>query len=298
MKSLFVIAQKGTNLLVELLPTLLAKTKMRVAGVAFLTWRPARLKPLGNGVFDRMQIYGIRAWVIRQVIRLRGRARSPLRAHRVEAILKAHAIPWLTIDDVNHSHFLDHLRKVAPDLVLSMFILQRFGSDLLSIPRTGCINLHLGHLPECRGLYSSFWSLYNRERESGVSVHFNDIKTIMKGGGVAMIGLGESDTDNRSEEAIEEAINSPLIDVDISGATGALVNVTGGNDMSVAEAEKVAEIVQNRIAPNARIIWGATVDPSLEHKLRVMLILTGVRSKQILGPGEHVRPHGAVDVVR
>src|SRR2546428_506459 len=118
------------------------------------------------------------------------------------------------------------------------------------------------------------------------------------GTGVAMIGLGESDRDNRSEEAIEEAINSPLIDVDISAATGALVNVTGGNDMSVAEAEKVAEIVQGRIAPNARIIWGAAVDPSLEHKLRVMLILTGVRSKQILGPGEHVRAHGGGDIVR
>ncbi len=131
-----------------------------------------------------------------------------------------------------------------------------------------------------------------------VNLDFNDIKTIMKGGGVAMIGLGESDRDNRSEEAIEEAINSPLIDVDISAATGALVNVTGGNDMSVAEAEKVAEIVQGRIAPNARIIWGAAVDPSLEHKLRVMLILTGVRSKQILGPGEHVRSHGGVDIVR
>src|SRR6266581_3693258 len=127
----------------------------------------------------------------------------------------------------------------------------------------------------------------------------NDIKTIMKGGGVAMIGLGESDRDNRSEEAIEEAINSPLIDVDISHATGALVNVTGGNDMSVAEAEKVSEIVQGRIAANARIIWGAAVDPSLEHKLRVMLILTGVKSKQILGPGEHLRaPQAGVDIVR
>src|SRR5437660_9529336 len=131
-----------------------------------------------------------------------------------------------------------------------------------------------------------------------VNLDFNDVKTIMKGGGVAMIGLGESTTDNRAEESIEEAINSPLIDVDISAATGALVNVTGGNDMSVSEAEKVAEIVQGRIAPNARIIWGAAVDPSLEHKLRVMLILTGVRSKQVLGPGEHVRPQGGVDIVR
>jgi cell division protein FtsZ len=132
-----------------------------------------------------------------------------------------------------------------------------------------------------------------------VNLDFNDIKTIMKGGGVAMIGLGESDSENRAEEAIEEAINSPLIDVDISAATGALVNVTGGVDMSVSEAEKVAEIVQGRISSNARIIWGAAVDQTLEHKLRVMLILTGVRSKQLLGPGEHIRgPAAGVDTVR
>ncbi|MGQ0797053.1 MAG: cell division protein FtsZ [Methanobacteriota archaeon] len=132
-----------------------------------------------------------------------------------------------------------------------------------------------------------------------VNLDFNDIKTIMKGGGVAMIGLGESDSESRAEDAINAAINSPLIDVDVSAATGALVNVTGGNDMTVAEAEQVAEIVQSRISPNARIIWGAAVDPSLQHKLRVMLILTGVRSKQILGPGEHLRTRETgVDFVR
>src|SRR2546422_776492 len=131
-----------------------------------------------------------------------------------------------------------------------------------------------------------------------VNLDFNDIKTIMKGGGVAMIGLGESDRDNRSEEAIEEAINSPLIDVDISAATGALVNVTGGNDMSVAEAEKVAEIVQGRIAPNARIIWGAAGRPRPGAKLRGDGLLTRGRSKQILWPGEHVRTHGGLDIGR
>ena len=131
-----------------------------------------------------------------------------------------------------------------------------------------------------------------------VNLDFNDIKTIMKGGGVAMIGLGESESDRRSEEAIEEAINSPLIDVDIAGATGALINVTGGTDMTVSEAEKVAEIVQARISPNARIIWGATIDPALQHKVRVMLILTGVKSKQIYGPEVLQRREAGVDVVR
>jgi cell division protein FtsZ len=132
-----------------------------------------------------------------------------------------------------------------------------------------------------------------------VNLDFNDIKTVMKGGGVAMIGLGESgDTDVRSEEAIESAINSPLVDVDISAASGALVNVTGGSDMSVGEAEKVAEILQGRINPNARIIWGAVVDPSLEERMRVMLIVTGVKSKQIFGPARMAREEvSGMDVV-
>ncbi len=118
-----------------------------------------------------------------------------------------------------------------------------------------------------------------------VNLDFNDIKTIMKGGGVAMIGLGESDAvgEDRSMEAIEEAINSPLLEVDPTGATGVLVNVTGGSDMTISEAERVAEEVQKRVSANARIIWGATVDPTLEHKMKVMLVLTGVKSSQILG---------------
>jgi len=118
-----------------------------------------------------------------------------------------------------------------------------------------------------------------------VNLDFNDVKTIMKGGGVAMIGLGESTAvgDNRALEAINEAINSPLLEVDVSGATGVLVNVTGGSDMTIGEAEKVAEVVQSRVSPNARIIWGASVDPALEHTMRVMLVSTGVKSKQIMG---------------
>jgi cell division protein FtsZ len=134
-----------------------------------------------------------------------------------------------------------------------------------------------------------------------VNLDFNDIKTIMKSGGVAMIGLGESEGDERAKEAIEEAINSPLIDVDISGATGALVNVVGGPDMTITEAQEVVQMVHDRISPTARIIWGAAVDPSLEGKMRIMLVVTGVRSKQILGKDEVVkRGHSemGVDFIR
>ncbi|HTD81240.1 MAG TPA: cell division protein FtsZ [Thermoplasmata archaeon] len=118
-----------------------------------------------------------------------------------------------------------------------------------------------------------------------VNLDFNDVKTIMKGGGVAMIGMGESQAvgDGRALEAISEAINSPLLEVDISTAHGVLVNVTGGTDMTIAEAERCAEVVQQKVSPTARIIWGATVDPTVEHTLRVMLVATGVKSKQILG---------------
>jgi cell division protein FtsZ len=118
-----------------------------------------------------------------------------------------------------------------------------------------------------------------------VNLDFNDVKTIMKGAGVAMIGLGESNgqTEDRAMEAIEDALNSPLLDVDIGSATGVLVNVVGGGDMTIQEAQKVAEVLQSKVQPTARIIWGAAIDPTLDHKIRVMVVITGVKSKQILG---------------
>ena len=118
-----------------------------------------------------------------------------------------------------------------------------------------------------------------------VNLDYNDLKTIMEGGGVAMIGMGESDglANIRATEAIERAINSPLLDVDISGAKGALLNVTGGNDMTIKEAEMVAEEIERRIDPGAKIIWGCKVDPSIENNIKVMLVATGVKSNQIIG---------------
>ena len=119
-----------------------------------------------------------------------------------------------------------------------------------------------------------------------VNLDFNDLRTIMKGGGVAMIGMGEGEGDEKVEDAVNEAINSPLIDVDITGANGVLVNVTGGEDMSIGDAQKVAEMIQAKVSPGARIIWGASVDPALDNSIRVMVVITGVKSKNILGPKE------------
>ncbi|CAD7769491.1 Cell division protein FtsZ [Candidatus Methanoperedenaceae archaeon GB50] len=118
-----------------------------------------------------------------------------------------------------------------------------------------------------------------------VNLDFADVRTIMQKGGVAMIGLGESSGDEKAAESVQRALRSPLLDIDISGATSALVNVVGGPDMSVAEAEHVIEEVYERIDSDARLIWGATVDPTLENTLRTMLIVTGVKSPQIYGRG-------------
>jgi cell division protein FtsZ len=136
-----------------------------------------------------------------------------------------------------------------------------------------------------------------------VNLDFNDVKTIMKGAGVAMIGLGESDApgDERIQEAIDQALNSPLLEVDISEANGVLVDVIGGTDMTISEAEKAAEEIQARVGANARIIWGAAIDPAMDKTVRVMIVATGVKSKQILGkPGQEKRYRGVgeVDLVR
>ncbi|MBL7147483.1 MAG: cell division protein FtsZ [Nanoarchaeota archaeon] len=117
-----------------------------------------------------------------------------------------------------------------------------------------------------------------------VNLDFADIRAVMGKGGVAMIGVGESDTANRAVEAVEKAISNPLLDVDISGANGALINVSGGPDMTLDEARRVVETISNKLDEDAKIIWGAQISEDLENTIRAMLIITGVTSPQIYGP--------------
>lgn len=119
-----------------------------------------------------------------------------------------------------------------------------------------------------------------------VNLDFADIRAVMKGGGVALIGVGESDTENRAVEAVEKAINNPLLDVDISGANGALINVIGGEDMTLDEARKVVETITEKLDEDARVIWGAQIYKDMEKTIRTMLIVTGVKSSQIFGSGK------------
>ena len=131
-----------------------------------------------------------------------------------------------------------------------------------------------------------------------VNLDYADLMTIMKGGGVAMIGLGESDADrDRVEYAVNEALESPLLgEVDLTHARGCLVRVVGGPDLTISEAQKAAELIGTKVNPQARIIWGCSVEPELERSVHVLLCITGVKSKSILGKEFAHAPASTADV--
>ncbi|MBN1109600.1 MAG: cell division protein FtsZ [Methanomassiliicoccales archaeon] len=119
-----------------------------------------------------------------------------------------------------------------------------------------------------------------------VNLDYADIMTVMNEGGVAFVGIGEgnSDEDDRVKSAVHEALTSPMLgEIELKEAKGALIRVVGGQDMTVGEAQRVAELVTNSVSPRARIIWGCSIDPELEGMVKVLLIVTGAKSKYIIG---------------
>ncbi len=116
-----------------------------------------------------------------------------------------------------------------------------------------------------------------------VNLDFADVKAIMSEGGVAMIGVGESDSEHRADESVQKALENPLIDVDISNASGALINISGGEGLTLDDSRKIVETVAQRLDSHAKIIWGAQIYKDLENTIRTMLIITGVKSEQIFG---------------
>ncbi len=117
-----------------------------------------------------------------------------------------------------------------------------------------------------------------------VNLDFADVRAVMSSGGLAMIGMGESDSENRAVESVEKSLTNPLLDVEIEGASGALINVCGGEGVTIKECQEIVESVNNKINPDAKIIWGAQIDKALGDSVRTMLIVTGVKSSQIYGP--------------
>jgi cell division protein FtsZ len=119
----------------------------------------------------------------------------------------------------------------------------------------------------------------------------DDFKTVLRQGGVALFGVGESDAPNRAEEAVRNALNSPLLNTNYAGATGALVHVTGDVKMTAEEASLVGKIVTETMRNDAQVIWGAQVDPRLNGKMRVTLVITGAAAPQPLRRHGLVAPH-------
>jgi cell division protein FtsZ len=118
-----------------------------------------------------------------------------------------------------------------------------------------------------------------------VNLDFADVKAIMGQGGVALIGMGESDSENRAEESVQKALDNPLISVDISNAIGALINISGGESLTLEESRKIVETIAESLDESAKIIWGAQIYKDLEKTVRTMVIITGVNSEQIFGSG-------------
>ena len=114
-----------------------------------------------------------------------------------------------------------------------------------------------------------------------INLDFADVRTIMKGGGVTMMLYGESD--QGPEEVVHESLNHPLLDIDIEGATGALIHVTGGPYMTLEQANQVCDLMTSKLSPTAQVIFGARHDPAFGDTIKVMSIITGVANKRLNG---------------
>ncbi len=116
-----------------------------------------------------------------------------------------------------------------------------------------------------------------------VNLDYADVKAIMSNGDVSVIGIGESGSENRVDEATRRALTNPLLDVDYKGATGALIHIAGGEDLRLDEVTKIGEMITSALDLDANVIWGSRIEPGMSGKLRVMTIITGVNSPYILG---------------
>lgn len=116
-----------------------------------------------------------------------------------------------------------------------------------------------------------------------INLDYADVSAVMKNGGVAVIGIGENDTQNRVNEAVQQALTHPLLDVDYKGATGALVHITCGPDLKLEEFDNIGRIVSENLSPEAQVIIGARISKEFTGKVRVITIMTGVKSPYVLG---------------
>jgi len=116
-----------------------------------------------------------------------------------------------------------------------------------------------------------------------INLDYADVSAIMKNGDVSCIGIGESDSQNRVVEAVQQALSHPLLEVDYKGATGALIHIIGGPDLKLEEFSSIGQMVVENLSPEAQVIMGARINKEFQGKVRVITIITGVKSPYILG---------------
>jgi len=130
-----------------------------------------------------------------------------------------------------------------------------------------------------------------------INLDFADVKTIMSGMGVAMMGTGTSEGDGRAMQAAQRAISSPLLeDSSVHGARGVIINVTGGPDLSLVEVNEASCVIQEAAHEDANIIFGAVVDPQLVGKVKITVIATGFDRKVVARPAPQAAPVTPVDL--
>lgn len=181
--------------------------------------------------------------------------------------------------------------------------LEKFVDTLLVIP-----NQNLFRVANAKTTFAEAFAMADQVLFSGVggitdlmvapgliNLDFADVRAVMGGAGTAMMGTGEASGETRANDAAEAAISNPLLeDVSMTGAKGVLINIIGGSDLTLYEVDEAANRVRAEVDPDANIIVGSTFDPTLEGKMRVSVVATGVRSEKAQ---RHVTSEAAASVV-
>ena len=174
----------------------------------------------------------------------------------------------------------DKLLTVAPDLPLNMAF--RISDEVLANATKGIIEMVT--------------------KPGMVNLDFADLRSVLKDSGYAVIGIGEANssrTNDRAAIAVENTLKSPLLDVNMATAKKALVNIVGGDDLTLREAEKIFQEVSGRISPDAMLKWGARIDPALQKsEVKVMVVLGGVEFAEYTEDGirKKIEENGELDL--
>jgi len=129
-----------------------------------------------------------------------------------------------------------------------------------------------------------------------INLDYADVSAVMKDGGISVIGIGEDDSSERVNQSVKQALTHPLLDVDYKGATGALIHVTCGPDLKLEEFDNIGRIVSENLGPEANVIIGARISKDFQGKVRVITIMTGVKSPYLLGKEPEQKAYASKEV--